>query len=124
MKIKCVKTEKCFICGKAGSIQVFFNKQNEIKYGKVRHAVHKVETGYNDKIKYNFIYHKIEDLPQLETLLQSLDFQFPKPSQKLLGHKIIDQSQKILDFGHKDLGFDLIVEPPLGFEPRTFSLQG
>jgi len=72
MKIKCVKLDKCQICGKDGSCQVFFNKQGEIKYAIVRHY-----TGLNESKKPQFNYCKLEDLKQLETLLKSLNFQIP-----------------------------------------------
>jgi hypothetical protein len=69
MKIKCVKTEKCPICGEAGSCQVFFNKQGKIRYGRVRHCILKGEEDFNPNVKYNFRYCKIEDLDALKTLL-------------------------------------------------------
>ena len=46
------KTERCPICGNKGSIQVFFNKQNEIKYVRVRHY-----TGLNEAKKPQFSYY-------------------------------------------------------------------
>jgi hypothetical protein len=83
LKIKCVKLDNCPICGKAGSLQVFFNKQLQIKYGRVRHIIHKDEAGYNPNVKYNFHYCKIEDLQQLETLLKSLSFKSPTSTTQL-----------------------------------------
>jgi hypothetical protein len=65
VKIKCVRL-KCPICGKNGSCQVFFNKHNEIKYGRVRHYISKEAKEYNKDKKYNFSYCKL-DLQQLET---------------------------------------------------------
>jgi len=56
-----MKTEKCPIYGEKGSIQVFFNKQLKLKYGRVRHIIHKGEQGYNSNLKYNFHYCKIEN---------------------------------------------------------------
>ena len=47
MKIKCIKLDKYPICGEKGSLQVFLNKQNKIKYGRVRHYILKDEEGYN-----------------------------------------------------------------------------
>jgi hypothetical protein len=83
VRIKCIKLDSCPICGKAGSLQVFFNKHLQIKYGRVRHIIHKNETGYNPNIKYNFNYCKLEDLSQLETLLKSLSLKFPTPTTQL-----------------------------------------
>ncbi len=106
MKIKCVKAE-CPICGSAGSCQIFLNKQNKIKYGRVRHIIHKNEPGYNPNIKYNFNYCKIEDLSQLETLLHSINFQFPKSKQNCVGQNLtknnVDLMAQPQDFGHKNL---------------------
>jgi len=62
VRIKCVKLDKYPICGDKGSCQVFVNKQLRIKYGRVRHIIHKGENGYNPNLKYNFHYCKIEDL--------------------------------------------------------------
>jgi hypothetical protein len=76
MKIKCIKLQ-CPICSKDGNCQVFFNKQNEIRYGRVRHYIPKEAKEYNRDNKYNFSYCKLEDLQQLETLLKTLDFPFP-----------------------------------------------
>jgi hypothetical protein len=67
----------CPICSKDGSCQVFFNKHNEIKYGRVRHYISKEAKEYNRDKKYNFSYCKLEDSQQLETLLKTLDFPFP-----------------------------------------------
>jgi hypothetical protein len=83
VKIKTMKIENCPICGKAGSIQVFFNKQLQIKYGRVKHIIHKGEQGYNPNIKYNSNYCKLEDLEQLEALLHSLNFKFPASTTQL-----------------------------------------
>ena len=81
--IKCTKLDSCPICGKTGSLQVFFNKQLKPKYGRVRHIIHKGEQGYNSNLKYNFHYCKIEDLQQLETLLKSLSLKFPTSTTQL-----------------------------------------
>ena len=76
MKIKCVKIDKCPVCGKAGNCQVFFNKQGKIRYARVRHCILKGEKDFNPKVKYNFRYHKVEDLETLKTLLQNKGFHF------------------------------------------------
>ena len=126
MKIKCIKTEKCPICGYKGSIQVFLNKQLKIKYARVRHYIPKGEEGYDADKKYNFRYCRLEDLQQLETLLFSVGFKFPQaPSQfKDVGQKQLDHTTNQAHFGHKDSRFNLVMAGPLGFEPRTFSLEG
>ena len=120
VRIKCVKME-CPVCGKTGSCQIFFNKQGKIKYGRVRHY-----TGLNESKKPQFSYCKLDDLEQLETLLNSLNFQYPKP--KSMGQssteKIHDHTSVSLLSGHKDSSLKLKVAGPLGFEPRTFSLEG
>ena len=125
MKIKCVKMQ-CPVCGETGSCQVFFNKQNKLKYGRVRHIIHKDEQGYNPNNKYNFRYCKLEDLQQLETSLNSLNFQYPKP--KSIGHKtpkdFHDHTSRSLLSGQPNSSLKSKVAGPLGFEPRTFSLEG
>jgi hypothetical protein len=123
MKIKCITTEKCPICGDKGSIQVFFNKQLQIKYGRVRHY-----TGLNEAKKPQFSYCKIENLNQLEALLTSLNFQFSQTQQKQLGQKTTkdfhDQTSVSLLIGQPGSSLKTKVAGPLGFEPRTFSLEG
>jgi hypothetical protein len=123
MKIKCVKIKKCPICGDKGSIQVFFNKQGKIKYARVRHY-----TGLNEAKKPQFSYCKVEDLNQLETLLISLNFQFPQAQQKQLGQKATkdfhDHTSVSLLSGQPDSSLKVKMAGPLGFEPRTFSLEG
>jgi hypothetical protein len=51
MQIKC-KQSNCEVCGKLASIQVFYNKSGEMKYGRARHYVGRV----NNKPK--FVYHQ------------------------------------------------------------------
>jgi intergrase/recombinase len=100
MKIKCVKMQ-CPTCNNYGSCQIFINKKNEIRYARVRHAISKSSKGYNANRKYNFNYCKIEDLQQLETLLKTLNLQFPTvkaPSD----HKVADQTEKTIDHGQTD----------------------
>ena len=66
MKIKCVKAE-CPICKITGSIQLFINKQNEVRYARTRHYSHLDK----DSKKPQFTYCKIEDLEALKTLIES-----------------------------------------------------
>jgi hypothetical protein len=51
MQIKC-KQSNCEVCGKLASIQVFYNRSGEMKYGRARHYVGRV----NNKPK--FMYHQ------------------------------------------------------------------
>jgi hypothetical protein len=64
MKIKCVKAE-CPVCNVTGSIQLFMNRNGEIRYARTRHY------SYIDKDskKPQFTYCKIQDLQALQTLL-------------------------------------------------------
>jgi hypothetical protein len=64
MKIKCFKAE-CPVCKASGSIQLFFNRNLEVRYARTRHYSHL------DKVskKPQFTYCKIEDLEALKTLL-------------------------------------------------------
>jgi hypothetical protein len=100
MKIKCVKMQ-CPVCSNYGSCQIFYNRENEIRYARVRHAISKDSKDYNANRKYNFNYCKLEDLQQLETLLKTLNLQFPtvKPPT---GHKVADQTGKTIDHGQTD----------------------
>jgi hypothetical protein len=130
MKIKCIKIEKCPICGDKVRLHVFFNKQNKLKYARTRHYALKDEEGYNPMVKYNFRYCKIEDLNQLETLLISVNFQFPtvKAQNENLGQKTTvdfhDHSSVCLLSGQTNSSLNFKMAGPLGFEPRTFSLEG
>jgi hypothetical protein len=64
MKIKCVKAE-CPICNVAGSIQLFMNRNGEVRYARTRHYSHIDK----DSKKPQFTYCKIQDLQALQTLL-------------------------------------------------------
>jgi hypothetical protein len=63
MKIKCVKAE-CPICNITGSIQLFLNKQNQVRYARTRLYSHLDK----DSKKLQFTYCKIQDLEALQTL--------------------------------------------------------
>ena len=127
-----MKLDKCPICGDKGSCQLFFNKQLQIKYCRARHIIHKNEQGYNPNIKYNFRYCKLNFL-QIETLLTSHNFQFPiaKAQGNKIGQVDIGTSEKIPDqtsvsllSGQTESELNFEMAGPLGFEPRTFSLEG
>ena len=64
MKIKCVK-EECPNCKQTGSIQLFMNRDGEVRYARVRHYSHLDK----DSKKPQFTYCKVEDLQALKTLL-------------------------------------------------------
>ena len=85
MNYKCFKT-RCPVCGNIGSPQLFINKQNEVKYARVRHRIREKEPDYNPNIKYNYKYCKIEELPPLKTLLLNKGIQLSteeaKPGQE------------------------------------------
>jgi hypothetical protein len=85
VKYKCFKT-RCPVCGNIGSLQLFINKQNEVKYARVRHRIREKEPDYNPNIKYNYKYCKIEELPPLKTLLLNKGIQLSteeaKPGQE------------------------------------------
>ncbi len=102
MKIKCFRFE-CSQCGVVSSIQVFFRKDGSIGYARARHL------GADKK----FYYHK-----------QSIDY-----TQSKLGELGLDQGQgsKALSIEQDNLDLSSkleLVAGPLGFEPRTFSLEG
>jgi hypothetical protein len=76
VKYKCFKTE-CPICGNSGSLQLFLNNTGRITYSRVRH--------HQGSGKYTYC--KIEK-QQLETLLNSVNIQYPKTKLETpsLGH--------------------------------------
>ena len=63
MKIRCVKAE-CPECKQSGSLQLFNNRNGEVRYGGARHYSHL------DKVskKPQFTYCKIENSVTLKTL--------------------------------------------------------
>ena len=66
MKYKCFKAE-CPECKVSGSIQLFLNRNNQVRYARTRHYSH------IDKVtrKPRFTYCKITDLEALKTLLSN-----------------------------------------------------
>jgi hypothetical protein len=116
MKIKCVKSV-CPICHVTGSAQLFLNKKNKIRYARIRHY-----KGLNENKKPQFDYHKVEDLEALKTLLKSQGISLN--TEKAIGQ--IDQDQTVNNVAPKlkDSSLKLRLAGPLGFEPRTFSLEG
>ena len=63
-KIKCLKLE-CNLCHRAGLAQIFLRKDGSISYARVRHYTHRDSATK----KPQFLYHKIENLEELQTLL-------------------------------------------------------
>jgi hypothetical protein len=104
MKYQCIKTSSCSICGQKGTIQVFLNSSNFVKYARTRH--------YNQG---TFTYCKQENLREIEELLKS---------QMRHDHGQVGQektrSSNLPNSSH-NLG---MVAGPKGFEPSTFSLEG
>ena len=64
---------QCPICGSSGSCQMFLNREGRIRYARVRNYSHINRESH----KPQFTYCRLEDLNALETLLKSLNFQFP-----------------------------------------------
>ena len=104
MKYQCVKTNSCKVCGNKGTIQVFLNSSRLAKYARTRH--------YGKGV---FTYCKLENLREVEELLKSRVFLDQKP----IG-QVISRSRNLQESSFKS-GVDA---GPLGFEPRTFSLEG
>jgi hypothetical protein len=117
MKIKCVKMQ-CPICHIIGSAQLFLNKKNEIRYARIRHY-----KGLNEFKKPQFDYHKVEDLEALKTLLKTngISFSTSKADVGQLGQA---QTVNYVAPKLKDSSLNFNMAGPLGFEPRTFSLEG
>jgi hypothetical protein len=83
MKIKCLKAE-CPICEIIGSIQLFLNKRNEVRYARTRHYSHLDK----DSKKPQFTYCKLADLEALKTLLlqQGVSLTTEKSTAGQVGH--------------------------------------
>ena len=97
MRIKCVKLP-CLECGKPGSTQLFLNKLDQIRYARTRHYSH------IDKVskKPQFIYHKIDDLEALKTLLSNHNIQLNNnKTEKGQTGQQINIDQKLKQTSHK-----------------------
>jgi hypothetical protein len=66
VKYKCFKAE-CPECKATGSIQLFINKNMEVRYARTRHYSHIDK----ESKKPRFTYCKIQDLQALKTLLSN-----------------------------------------------------
>ena len=100
VKYKCFKA-KCPICGNFGSLQLFLNNTGRITYARVRHH----------QGKGKFTYCKVTDTEALKTLLTGPNGQGQTANN--IDLKLKDSSLKRGEMAG-----------PLGFEPRTFSLEG
>jgi hypothetical protein len=109
VKYKCVKID-CPICHLKGSLQLFINRQGRITYFRVRH--------YRGKGKFSYC--KIEKT-NLD-LLQNQGLQLPSALDQ--GHSGQNLKHAQHQIGQAHSSSKCFKEPPLGFEPRTFSLQG
>jgi hypothetical protein len=136
MKYKCFKAE-CPICKATGSIQLFINRNNQVRYARTRHYSH------IDKVskKPRFTYCKITDREALKTLLSnkniSLTTDSPKNGQKGQNLAVEIHDLEIHDsrlvFRTEGAGSSVRIEhhppkvgvvgsnptPPAGDEPRT-----
>ena len=122
-KIKCLKLE-CPICKQIGSIQLFLNKQNEVRYARTRHYSHLDK----DSKKPQFTYCKIENLDALEESLRELGFSLPTANGQVvtMGQATQEPSIETSNSIQNTQAFSKNIKNagPLGFEPRTFSLEG
>ena len=66
-KIKCYSGIECEVCHIKGMLQIFFNREGNIKYARIRHYSHIDKQSH----KPQFTYCKIEDIESLKTLLKS-----------------------------------------------------
>ena len=123
MKIKCVKSE-CPVCKAVGSIQLFLNTNREVRYARTRHYSHLDK----DSKKPQFTYCKIEDLDALEELLRELGFSLPTANGQVvtMGQATQEPSIETSNSIQNTQAFSKNIKNagPLGFEPRTFSLEG
>jgi hypothetical protein len=115
VKYKCFKIQ-CPVCRRTGSCQTFLNKQNKITYARVRHYSH-----INKQTKKpQFEYHKIQNLEALKTLLNA-SYSTGK-ADKVQGGQ--GYTANNVDPKHLSSRLNFEMAGPLGFEPRTFSLEG
>jgi hypothetical protein len=79
----------------------------------------------NEAKKPQFAYCKLEDLQQLETWLKSAGkFSSIIDKNDVIGQIGQKQTLNDIDPKLKDSNLNLRMAGPLGFEPRTFSLEG
>ena len=113
MKIKFIKAE-CPICKVTGSIQLFFNKDGNLRYARTRHFNHIDK----DSRKPQFTYCKIEDLVTLQSSNGSIG--------QVLGQAIIRPTAETFSSKQNLDAFNnnSRVAGGVGFEPTTPNLGG
>ena len=123
MKIKCIKAE-CPVCKVTGSIQLYMNRNGEVRYARTRHYSH-LDKGSK---KPQFTYCKIENLEALEESLRELGFSLPTANGQMvtMGQATQEPSIETSNSIQNTQAFSKNIKNagPLGFEPRTFSLEG
>jgi hypothetical protein len=102
-------------------VQVVYNKAGEISYARTRHYLR-----LNENKKSVFEYHK-QSIESLKANLEIPDVAVKdaiETNTQAVGQD--GQGQKLSIHDHNTSKSNSIgkMEPPLGFEPRTFSLQG
>ena len=122
MKYKCVKAE-CPLCKVTGSIQLFLNRNGEVRCSRIRHFSHTDK----DSKRSQFTYCRIENLEDLDALLKNEGFSIGNWSLgQGLGQANQGPNTEMFNSIHDSASYLLKVNNagPLGFEPRTFSLEG
>ena len=104
MKYQCIKTESCSVCKNKGTIQVFLNSANLVKYARTRHYTQGV-----------FSYCKLENLSEVEELLKS---------QTIHDQKQIGQVKTWSSNIHNSSSKLEYMAGGEGFEPSTPNLGG
>ena len=61
-KVKCFRNIQCQVCKIKGTLQVFLNSKNEIRYGRIRH--------YKSKGKFSYCK---QDVQYIEQVLKNID---------------------------------------------------
>ena len=87
------------MCYVVGSAQLFFNKNNQVRYCRVRHYV-----GLNEFRKPEFTYHKINDLSTVKTLYENQGFHFKTVAGRVGQAKAVNA--KLRDLVVNRLGSD------------------
>ena len=123
VKYKFIKAE-CPVCKVTGSIQLYMNRNGEVRYARTRHYSH-LDKGSK---KPQFTYCKIENLDTLEELRWGSSFSLPTANGQVvtMGHATQEPSTKTSNSIQNTQVFSENIKNagPLGFEPRAFSLEG
>ena len=122
-KIRCLKAE-CPSCKQSGSIQLFLNKKDEVRYARTRHYSHLDQ----DSKKPQFTYCRIENLEVLEPLLKNegISLSLIGSLGQGLGQATKESNTEISNSiqNTQVIAKNIKLAGPLGFEPRAFSLEG